>query len=235
MLDDPPSALAASLQLSGPEPYFELQASPAWEAILTRTTVSAVSRRALGVSCALLGAEEEVAYLSRSVELGGLDVMAEECVVQLVTRAAASPTVLRVLVSSVQRTQNFEVRGLIQSGSVGFVPYHDAGLTGTNQVVGIVDSGLNDLSCFLVDSSNAYASINTDRSGTLQSLRRKVIKYTSSADSLDYLGGHGTHVASIIAGSSITGMKKMSGMAPDAKIVFLDAGSFESRDCCWTD
>jgi len=165
-----------------------------------------------------------VSYLSRAMEILNIQLLEEACVVQMVQRAAASGSVLRILTSSAQRTQNFEVRGVIQSGTIYNEPFTAAGLTGSGQIVGVSDSGLNDLSCFLVDNSGAYDTINTDRSGTLQTSRRKVIQYTSSADGLDYRGGHGTHVAATILGSSVSSHSQMNGMAPGAKIVFLDCG-----------
>ena len=122
--------------------------------------------------------------------------------------------------------------------------YRDAGLTGKGQICGVADSGLNDLSCFFVDTSNKYSTITTNRSGVLEPLRRKVIQYTSFADSFDDLGvpnsrslmipsssyqneckgGHGTHVCGSIAGSSVSEFSSMNGMAPEAKLAFFDLG-----------
>jgi hypothetical protein len=83
---------------------------------------------------------------------------------------------------------NFEARGLTQTGSMGDEPYRDAGLTGSGQIVGVSDSGVNDLSCFFIDDSGAYDSPVTNRTGKLEPMRRKIIQYTAYADSFDEQG-----------------------------------------------
>jgi len=132
--------------------------------------------------------------------------------------------VLRVLIGYLPQTQNYEARGLIQTGSMGNEPYTFAGLTGKGQVVGVADTGLNDLSCFFIDTSQVYTTSVTDRNGNLQLSRRKVIQYNSYGDSLDNEAGHGSHVCGTIAGSSISSHTDMDGIAPDAKIAFYDVG-----------
>eukprot|EP01041_Mallomonas_annulata_P010119 gene10119-21088_t len=199
-----------------------IRGSPGWDDILTNIVAN------IEISSSMNTNQKDQEELNEegNVEVNNIENIADVCIAQLIQRAAASTTVLRILTSTQQRTQNFEVRGLIQTGNVGNgnEPYGTAGLTGRNQIVGIVDSGLNDLSCFLVDNSKAYSTINTDRTGKLQSMRRKVIQYISASDSLDYAGGHGTHVTTTIVGSSLYSHTDMNGIAPDAKVVFLDAG-----------
>jgi subtilisin family serine protease len=97
---------------------------------------------------------------------------------------------------------------IAQSGglSLNRFPYSEAGLTGSGQVVGVADTGLDDLSCFFRDypSSRHYSSGLTARDGKIEMMRRKVVRYVAYADSLDYEGGHGTHVCGSLVGASIT-------------------------------
>jgi hypothetical protein len=41
----------------------------------------------------------------------------------------------------------------VQSGDELLTPYSDVGIDGTGYVLGMIDTGLDDLSCFLVDTS----------------------------------------------------------------------------------
>lgn len=103
-------------------------------------------------------------------------------------------------------------------------PYTVAGLTGADQIVGVADSGLNDLSCFFYDISGTI----TSRNGDLQSYRRKVIQYNVNsqfADAYDDEGGHGTHVSGSISGNCLTDQFDTNGMASDSKIAFFDIGN----------
>ena len=174
-------------------------------------------------TCELPNTIEKI-YLSKSLEIRNILNIELSCIIYFIHKASSASSVLRVMMGTLPETLNYEIRGLIQSGSISNEPYRMSGLTGKNQIVGVVDTGLNDLSCFFVDNSNSYASILTDRSGALQQSRRKVIQYISKSDYLDYEGGHGTHVAGTIVGSSLSSHSDMNGMAPDAKITFYDVG-----------
>jgi subtilisin family serine protease len=109
-------------------------------------------------------------------------------------------------------------------------PYSAAGLLGTNQVIGIADSGLDVQSCYFKDA-NGNIPFSINQSPIIDASRRKVIVYchTSRSDTADQKGGHGTHVAGTAAGS-IDGANMFSsggmydGVAPAAKIAFFDLG-----------
>ena len=166
----------------------------------------------------------QVEYTARAVELSGLQDVSDSCLVELVECAAMSGHVLRVAFGAPLALMNFEARGITESGWAGFEPYRDSGLTGMNQVCGVADTGLDDSSCFLADDSGAYSNPRTDRTGKVQSLRRKVVQYVAYADDVDHEGGHGTHVAGSIAGRSLSDYSDVDGVAPDAKIAFFDVG-----------
>eukprot|EP01034_Spumella_vulgaris_P025675 gene25675-32159_t len=174
--------------------------------------------------CAL-SSHNSVQITSRSVEVVDLRNITLSCVVTMAHIASLSPSVLRVTLTPRPTLTNLEARTHIQTGRADKVePYRTAGLRGQNQVCGVADSGLNDLSAFFVDSSGAYASPVTSRAGLVETQRRKVIQYTSYADSLDTEGGHGTHVCGSIAGSSLGEFSNMDGIAPEGKIAFFDVG-----------
>ena len=68
-------------------------------------------------------------------------------------------------------------------------PYTAAGLTGRGQLVGVADSGLNELSCFFTDDqSGRDVSPLLIRDGRVDMGRRKVVQYISYADSFDEEG-----------------------------------------------
>lgn len=137
--------------------------------------------------------------------------------------------------------QNFNARVRMQSGYIDSLvhnfqdlpnnkidqelePFKTIGLNGKNQICGVADSGANDLSCFLLDNSNNYTTITTSRNGEIQMNRRKIIQYVPYADSLDDMGGHGTHVCSSIVGNSFSDYGKLDALASEAKITFFDIG-----------
>ena len=121
-----------------------------------------------------------------------LATASKKCIVRFVELAVLETRVSSVCVRTEPVLQNFEARGIIQSGQESIEPYTTAGLNGTGQIIGVADSGLNDLSCFFFDDSGVYSTTNTDRIGTLQPHRRKVIKYSTSPDFADPYDDEGT-------------------------------------------
>ncbi len=125
-----------------------------------------------------------------------------------------------------------ECAGIPSSSS----PLAAAGLDGTNQVIHVMDSGLDfasspyftDAGATLTPSSTPPTSLGT---------HRKVAAYWSYTDALDLGGGHGTHVCGSAAGDPrpTTGAGTTSagdkatllagmGMAPGARLYFTDVG-----------
>lgn len=87
------------------------------------------------------------------------------------------------------------------------------------EVVGLGDSGLDWTSCFFNDPSTPPPA------DTEPDLSRKVVKYiTRYADNVDETG-HGTGVASAIAGNTTnSNFAFFNGLAPGAKLYFTDLG-----------
>ena len=169
---------------------------------------------------------ENDAYATRIVDMTYL-LKHKHCLYSMVSTISANNDVLSVSMQSRPVLLNYDAKGIVQSGVSGLNSFHDKGITGENQIVGIADSGLNDYSCFFYDNSLYYSDARTTRTGisssSVERYRRKVIQYVSYADGTDVVGGHGTHVAGTIVGSSIfDGYSGGNGVAPDAKIAFYD-------------
>ena len=61
--------------------------------------------------------------------------------------------------------------------------------------------------------------------------KRKVVQYTSNADSTDAVEGHGTHVCGTALGNNgqpLNGNGQYSGVAPYAKVAFMDFAKGEN-------
>lgn len=146
------------------------------------------------------------------------------CVAVLAHAASLSPFVLSVSFGDDFGFVNADGSSSVQGDRMGFRPFHDAGLTGSGQIGGIADSGVNDLSCFFADDSEMYRTRSTSRGWGIESFRRKIIQYVPYADSVDDEGGHGTHTCGTLAGESLSVFSEENGVAPGAKIAFFDIG-----------
>ena len=187
---------------------------------------ASVLERSPATSCSL-PVHTLLEYEGEFVRVANLRNIGEGCLFQLIETAAADNRVLSVSVESRPVLLNYAARGILQSGTVGVEPFTAAGLTGEGHIVGVADSGLNDLSCFFYDNSKAYYTDQTTRSSlnnvATETKRRKVIQYVAYADGQDSSNGHGTHVVGAIAGGSYSGtFSQANGVAAKAKIAFFD-------------
>jgi hypothetical protein len=197
-------------------------------AVLHARLVAAGAALPAAATCAL-PAHAQISVRRMSVDIANLRGFTHACVLALAQAAALVPSVLRVALAARPQLLNYEARGVVQTGKMGEEAYRAAGITGKGQVCGIADSGLDDLSCFFLDTSGKYHAAITNRSGVVQHDRRKVIQYVGYADGVDDRGGHGTHVAGSVAGKSLSDFTSVDGMAPDAKISFFDIGVLGSE------
>ena len=139
------------------------------------------------------------------------------------------PQVLSAHKMSEINLRNRYINGNIQSGKtqVEFdqeyvripTPLWNQGLSGKNQVINIIDTGCDVYNPMFYDFSNELPvnKVNTNH--------RKIVRYDALADSTDSEDGHGTHVAGTALGNpSCTdcGLKMYRGVAPEAKLYFVD-------------
>ena len=131
----------------------------------------------------------------------------------------------------------------ISPNSVGITDkYSDYGLNGTNVVIGVADSGVDEGHCYFsntpvgtgagpVYGNPPFVPRSTYQNPKTYDQYRKIIQYISNnADSNgDYYNGHGTHVVGTLAGYDVekdsdtaSGSNMNKGMAPNAKIAFYD-------------
>ena len=103
----------------------------------------------------------------------------------LETQEVTSPTADDVFANTTQVAT--DQNAWTQTGAALATPYSDMGLDGSNHVLGMIDTGVDDFSCFFVDDSGTpttrtpgvdYATPITEPE------RRKVIQYVAWADGL---------------------------------------------------
>ena len=178
------------------------------------SATSARYEHALSLPCDFSGAK--VKYLQSHVSVSmETDNHSPECMLQLSSVASLHPHVSHVTAYSSEL--NLEQGGTssrsaddvfanttapatdqnawVQTGSDLTTPYTDMGLDGSTYVLGMIDTGVDDFSCFFVDDSGTpttrtaaadYATPITEPN------RRKVIQYVAWADGLpSYNYDHG--------------------------------------------
>jgi hypothetical protein len=159
--------------------------------------------------------------------------MKERCLLALLASLAAHPLVLHVGPKAALTLNNGRGARLIQTSANANSPYAnlqpiwDLGLTGSGQVLGIADTGLDTSSCFFSSSNGvasvAHSSYAGSASNKLTSFdlgQPKVVQYVDYVDGVDEEQGHGTHVAGSALGSI------GSGWAPD-----VSSGATQSDSC----
>ena len=103
--------------------------------------------------------------------------------------------------------------------------FHEAGIQGQNEVIGLADTGIDVDSCYFWDPSQAIAF-----NDKFNFEHRKVVNYRAFADGSDAAHGHGTHVAASLAGEALSSgadvleQRGYDGVAPKAKLAFTDIG-----------
>lgn len=113
----------------------------------------------------------------------------------------ASDDVVAITPVSKHVPLNNVASGIIKSDKLAATGY-----TGKNQLVGVIDTGLD---------SGLEQNLHPDLQGQVKQLIA-VGRYDDASDT----NGHGTHVAGSIVGTGKASDGKVKGMAPDAKLVF---------------
>lgn len=191
---------------------------------------------------------EFVRFRKRSVSLtlpkGSLSgSQSAGCFALLASTIASSHQVVRLATSLPINLGNDFARATTQSGTMTNQravdePMSVLGLNGTGEVIGISDSGLDELSCFFYDYEKGNIVKRDSRSTFEQDpyfdlSRRKVVQYvayTSSGSGGDWDSGHGSHTSGTLAGECYdtkSSMTSYNGMAAGAKLAFFDIGQRE--------
>jgi hypothetical protein len=117
------------------------------------------------------------------------------------------------------------------------------GITGTGQIVGIIDSGLDSDMCYFRNLNGVNAVTDATDAATAEPgplfPQNKVLGYwiQEGANAYDEDSMHGTHTTGTLAGdnfahpSSATdpGIDPVDGMAPNAQIIFQDIGASDGK------
>jgi hypothetical protein len=152
----------------------------------------------------------------------------QSCVLSLLSHflTTYSTTIADIRLSFPKYPNNHMNKGVVQAKSYSeFYPYHYAGLDGTGQIIGVGDTGVDELSCFFRNLDSSLVARSSIYSPTFDLTKRKIIQYISYADGADLDGGHGSHVCGTIAGNFdpfLTAASNYGGHAPGAKIAFFD-------------
>jgi subtilisin family serine protease len=148
---------------------------------------------------------------ARDPEHPDADIEGRACLMGMLSFLTAQADVSHISHRSVNKLHNYVATGMTQSGrpgGAGSTPLWDAGLDGSGEVVGIIDTGLDDASCFFHDPNRNAVSRTSLQSisdpQTDMSLR-KVVQYVAYMDGTDQFEGHGTHVAGAVAGVTYQG------------------------------
>jgi hypothetical protein len=158
----------------------------------------------------------------------------QSCVLSLFSHflTAYSATVADIHLRFPKHTTNHHNKGVVQTKTFSqrfYHPYHLVGLDGTGQIVGIGDTGIDELSCFFRNSDSSKVARSTYHAPTFDLTKRKVIQYIAYGDDTDLNKGHGSHVAGTVAGDPQS-PAHYGGHAPGAKIAFFDMENSASPD-----
>jgi len=148
------------------------------------------------------------------------------CYASLLALLASQPETADIRFRFPKRAFNNYNKGIVQTDvRQQSYPYQDAGIDGSGQVVGVGDTGLDELSCFFRNEDGSKVDRSDFDNPTYNMSKRKVIQYIDYCDDTDTEGGHGTHVSGTVAGeligSDIT-YENYGGHGMGAKIAFFD-------------
>ena len=89
-------------------------------------------------------------YVDASGNVSNSDIFAA-FFARIVSVLATDGKVTRISLSRPMKPLNKNARAITQSGVLDYEPFSDAGLTGSNMVVGVSDTGIDENSCYFKD------------------------------------------------------------------------------------
>ena len=147
------------------------------------------------------------------------DEIDEFCALALTIALAMLPQVCALEVTSTPVPFNDRAQWLVQSFEKNERPFFDAGIRGEGQVVAVSDTGVDIHNCYFSDPDAPTPGIVPNFS------HRKIVQYWPFVDDTDYEYGHGSHVSGTVLGKKADGTGIADGIAPEAKLAFVDIGT----------
>jgi len=147
------------------------------------------------------------------------DEIDEFCALALTIALATMPEVCTLEVTSTPVPFNDRAQWLIQSFEKNERPFFDAGIRGEGQIVAVSDTGIDIHNCYFSDPDAPAPGIKPNFS------HRKIVQYWPFVDDSDYEYGHGTHTSGTVLGKKADGTGIADGIAPEAKVAFVDIGT----------
>lgn len=147
-------------------------------------------------------AELDVTETENQISLSGIAKIQEQseyptaCLAALMAVLAHQSQVVDIRLRHEKTSFNNYIKSIVQSEVYAqgeeMYPYLQAGLDGTGQVVGIGDSGLDELSCFFNEGDDSLMERSNFSAPVTDMSRRKVVQYVAYKGGDDTPGGHGT-------------------------------------------
>ena len=148
------------------------------------------------VSSLELSSDKQNIIISGLHELYGGSIQPSTCFAVVLAVLASDHEVTDVRLRHEKSSFNNYIKSIIQSEVYGegfnMYPYLQVGLNGTSQVVGVGDTGLDELSCFFNEGDNSLVNRSQYTNPITNITRRKVVQYVAYKDGADTAGGHGT-------------------------------------------
>lgn len=155
---------------------------------------------------------------SKSLSQSKLEVEenAQDCIHTLLSFLASKSEVIFVQPRPKYEFKNAEAQWITQSFVQDKFSIYDIGLTGDGQIVGMADSGIDQMSCFFYDEETGPVTpFYPDKDDASEMYnepyfdpnKRKLVQYIAYVDDADPISGHGTHVAGSVIGVPYDSLK----------------------------
>lgn len=116
------------------------------------------------------------------------------CLITMLAYLVSDPAVFFIEAYPKLEAFNQVASYIVQSAVKDSYPMYNAGLNGTDQIVQVADTGLDQNSCFFSDSTGPVTP-TTYQMASFDLTKRKVVQYVAWTDTTDEAKGHGTHVS----------------------------------------
>jgi len=153
----------------------------------------------------------------------------KSCIYQFLLSLSLQKCICTIQVQSKLNIFNHNIQWLVQTGVKNEIPWYDKHIDGTNQVIGISDTGIDMDHCYF--KNNNTSSLHYGEIDTIDLDQRKIIQYDDFVNKVDYKYGHGTHVVGSTIGLKngdfdVSSLNTIDpGIAPNAKVAFIDIGT----------